>query len=177
MRLVRLLCCFNINTCWYFLRKKPNKDAAPRNRMPTPHIQENDLIAGPMIQFLSSDISAPEPNRAKATINGPIMVPNEFTPPPRFTRVVPVAGSPRVISKRLGSRLLQRESQCNNEKAKQHAGKNACFHSYDHCCSSQCRKQQTINNTFLIPPFPYEVCYLRRRRKRIGTTRRHQYAR
>ena len=49
--------------------------------------------------IFSSVIAAVLPNKASATTNGPIEVPNEFTPPPRFTRLVPVAGSPRVMAK------------------------------------------------------------------------------
>ena len=37
-------------------------------------------------------------NNAKATNNGPIIVPKELIPPPRFTLLVPVAGSPSEIA-------------------------------------------------------------------------------
>ncbi len=37
------------------------------------------------------------PNSANATSSGPIIVPNELTPPPRLTRLLPVDGSPSMI--------------------------------------------------------------------------------
>jgi hypothetical protein len=38
------------------------------------------------------------PNKASATTKGPMVVPKEFTPPPRLTRVAPVSGSPNEIA-------------------------------------------------------------------------------
>ena len=49
--------------------------------------------------IFSSVMAAVVPNNARATTSGPIEVPNELTPPPRLTRLVPVAGSPNQIAK------------------------------------------------------------------------------
>lgn len=49
--------------------------------------------------IISSVTAAEEPNSANATIRGPIIVPKELTPPPKFTLVEPVAGSPNEIAK------------------------------------------------------------------------------
>ena len=52
----------------------------------------------PKAAIFSSGTNAVVPNNANATMSGPIIVPNELTPPPRLTRLVPVAGSPNEIA-------------------------------------------------------------------------------
>ena len=79
-----------------FLEKK-NKAAAPINKAPTQVYKIITLLRLRPAIF-SSVIAAVVPNNAIATTIGPMVVPKEFTPPPRFTLVVPVAGSPRVIA-------------------------------------------------------------------------------
>ena len=57
--------------------------------------------------LINSFNSAPEigaePNIKKAINSGPIVVPNEFIPPARFSLFGPVAGSPKEITKGLAA--------------------------------------------------------------------------
>ena len=59
--------------------------------------------------IISSVTAAEEPNKANATISGPIIVPKELIPPVKFTLVAPVAGFPNEIAKGLAA-------VCCNEK-------------------------------------------------------------
>src|SRR5678810_1438859 len=82
-----------------FLEKK-NNAAAAINNMPTPEYKKITLesFSAAILSSGIADALAAVPNNAKATTIGPMVVPKEFTPPPRFTRHVPVEGSPNAIA-------------------------------------------------------------------------------
>ena len=53
--------------------------------------------------------------------------------------------------------LLQRKPKGYDEQADQHAGEGVAVHGHDHSGCTYCRKQQTIDDAFLIPPFSDQV--------------------
>jgi hypothetical protein len=78
--------------------EKKNRAAAAMNNAPTPVYK---IITLPRLReaIFSSVMAAVVPNKANATTIGPMAVPKEFTPPPRFTRFMPEEGSPKEIAK------------------------------------------------------------------------------
>src|SRR5690554_2590905 len=76
--------------------------AAVKNRIPTQTYNQTTLFSS-KLAICSSETEAAEPNRARPTIIGPIVVPNELIPPPRFTLLAPVFGSPNKIANGLAA--------------------------------------------------------------------------
>jgi len=67
--------------------------AAIKNKAPTKRYKTVTLLR--LKEAICSSVTLVEPNKATATITGPMVVPKEFTPPPKVMRAVPVAGSPK----------------------------------------------------------------------------------
>ena len=82
--------------------ESPKIAAAAMNKIPTTAYRMITFIKS-NCSIISSVTAAEEPNSANATMRGPIIVPKELTPPPKFTLVEPVAGSPNEIAKGLAA--------------------------------------------------------------------------
>ena len=87
-----------------------NKAAAATNNNPTPTYNNTTLLSSNAL-ICSSETDAAVPNKANATTIGPMVVPKELIPPPRFTLLAPVFGSPNKMANGLAA-------VCCNEKPK-----------------------------------------------------------
>ena len=82
--------------------EKKKSPAARINNNPTPMYKYITLLSS-SIFICSSVMLTAEPNKANATTIGPIVVPKEFIPPPKLTRLAPVFGSPSKMANGLAA--------------------------------------------------------------------------